>query len=434
MPDRIWFDAPIPPELRAEIANRLVVLGGADQGLADDVFGADRSPEEGGGDTQVHPFERWRYRYLEGIAQEVEFEFVDTCGCGDYHITLDPDEKDAMAKIPNAGLKLSEQLNLSNKAQRGRGEPSLFGGNSQSKMFEKMDQLSRAMAPPPVKFRDLEEIVDHKIRYNQLPFDVQIDYVKAGADTVLVPITIQVANRDLTYVAKDGIQHASVNIFGRVSTLTGRIAQTFEELLRLEQPETLFDNFIGNASVYQKMLPLRPGLYLLSVVLKDLNGDKLGSIRQKIFVPEFSDDKLASSSLIVADVMEMAPATEIGTGGFVIGTEKVRPRVASSGKPAKFKRNQKVNLWMQVYNLAVDQQTRKASATVVYEIRDVATNKPVMYLTETADQLASRGDHVTLQKSLPPNKLEPGVYEVTIKVNDLVSKQTIAPTAKFSVE
>lgn len=394
-----------------------------------------RTAEEGGGETQVHPFERWRYRYLEGIAQEVEFEFVDTCGCGDYHLTINPDEKDALANIPNAGLKLGEQIGTSTKAQRLAGrDTSLFGGNSQSKTFDKMEQLARALAPPTVKFRDLEEIVDHKIRYNQLPFDVQIDFVKASADTVLVPVTIQVANRDLTYVAKDGIQHASVNIFGRVTTLTGKIAQTFEEPLRLEQPQSLFENFIGNASVYQKMLPLRPGLYLLSVVLKDVNGDKLGSIRQKIFVPEFSDDKLASSSLIVADVMEMVPATEIGTGGFVIDTDKVRPRVASSGKPAKFKRNQKVNLWMQVYNLAVDQQTRKPSATVVVEIRDVATNKPVMYLTEASNQLAVRGDHVTLQQSLPPNKLEPGVYEVTVKVNDLVSKQTIAPTVKFSVE
>ncbi len=364
----------------------------------------------------------------------MEFEFVDTCGCGDYHVTLDPDEKDALAKVPGAGPKLAEELGITTKAQRGRGEPSLFGGNSQSKMFDKMDQLARAMAPPPVKFRDLEEIVNSKIRYDLLPFDVQIDYVKASSDTVLVPITIQVANRDLTYVAKDGVQHASVNIFGRVTTLTGRIAQTFEEPLRLDQPQGLFESFIGNASVYQKMLPLRPGLYLLSVVLKDVNGDKLGSVRQKILVPEFSDDKLASSSLIVADVMEMAPATEISAGNFVIGKDKVRPRVASNGKPAKFKRNQKVNLWMQVYNLAVDQQTKKSSATVVYEIRDVATNKPVIYLTETAGQLVNRGDHVTLHQSLAPNKLEPGLYEVTIKVNDLVSKQTIAPTAKFSVE
>ncbi|HEV2960970.1 MAG TPA: GWxTD domain-containing protein, partial [Candidatus Angelobacter sp.] len=338
-----------------------------------------RTADEGGGSTQTHPFERWRYRNLDGIGQEIELEFVDTCGCGAYHLTLDPDEKDALKNVPNAGPTFAEESGLSTKAQRlSGGGTSIFGGNRQSKLFDQMDILRRVTAPPPVKFKDLEAVVTSKIRYNFLPFDVQVDFVKATADTVLVPITIQVANRDLTYVAKDGVQHASVNIFGRVSTLTGKVAQTFEEPLRMELPGELLNKFIGNVSVYQKSLPLRPGLYRLSIALKDVNGDKLGSIQQRILVPDFSDDKLASSSLIVADVMEMAPATEVGTGGFIIGADKVRPRVGSNGKPATFKRNQKVNLWMQVYNLALDEQTKKPSATVVYEIRDVVTNKPVM--------------------------------------------------------
>jgi GWxTD domain-containing protein len=395
-----------------------------------------RTAEEGGGQTQTHPFERWRYRQLDDVGQEVEFEFVDTCGCGAYHLTLDPNEKDANLHVPNAGPTFAEESGLSTKADRLRGGgTSLFGGNRESKLFDQMNVLARATAPPPVKFKDLEAVVTSKIHYNLLPFDVHVDYVKATSDTVLVPITIQVANRDLTFVGKDGVQRASVNIFGRVSTVTGRVAQTFEEPLRLEQPAELFNKFINNVSVYQKALPLRPGLYRLNVVLKDVNGDKLGSIQQRILVPDFNADKLSSSTLIVADVMEMAPATEVGTGGFVIGADRVRPRVASSnGKPAAFKRNQKVNLWMQVYNLAVDEQTKKSSATVVYEIRDVATNKPVMFVTETTDHMANPGDHLTLEKSLPPNQLNPGVYQVTIKVSDMVSKQTIAPTAKFAVE
>ena len=154
-----------------------------------------------------------------------------------------------------------------------------------------------------------------------------------------------------------------------------------------------------------------------------------------MLVPDSGDDKLSASSLIVADVMEMAPATEIGTGSFIIGIDRVRPRVAASGgKPATFKRNQKVNLWMQVYNLALDEKTRKPYATVEYEILDVATNKPVMYVTETTSQMANLSDHVTLEKSLPPDQLSPGTYQVTIKVNDLISRQTISPTARFVVE
>src|SRR6516225_2803791 len=43
----------------------------------------DRPTEEGGGTTSTFPFEDWRYRYIEGIGQEVIIEFVDTCMCGD---------------------------------------------------------------------------------------------------------------------------------------------------------------------------------------------------------------------------------------------------------------------------------------------------------------------------------------------------------------
>ena len=53
--------------------------------------------------TSTYPFERWRYRYLEGVGQEVNIEFVDTCNCNDYHISTDPNEKDALLHTPNAG-------------------------------------------------------------------------------------------------------------------------------------------------------------------------------------------------------------------------------------------------------------------------------------------------------------------------------------------
>jgi hypothetical protein len=44
------------------------------------------------------------------------------------------------------------------------------------------------------------------------------------------------------------------------------------------------------------------------------------------------------------------------------------------------------------------------------------------------------GDQVTLAKSIPLSQLDPGVYQVTIKVTDQISKQTISPTARFVVQ
>src|SRR5437016_9224042 len=199
----------------------------------------ERPMDEGGGTTSTFPFEQWRYRYLEGIGQEVIIEFVDTCMCGEYHMTMDRSEKDALLYTPGGGLTQYEQMGLSNKADRfngglerlGRGP---FNQNDQSKQFDRLEQWAKLNKPPTVKFKDLEEIVSHKISVNLMPFDVRADFVRVTGDTVLVPVTIQVKNRDVTFVNKDGVQRGTINIFGRVTTLTGRIAQTFEYTVQID--------------------------------------------------------------------------------------------------------------------------------------------------------------------------------------------------------
>jgi GWxTD domain-containing protein len=403
----------------------------------------ERPIAEGGGETSTFPFEDWRYRYIEGIGQEVIIEFVDTCMCGDYHMTIDRSEKDALLYTPNAGLTLYEQMGMASKASRfsGGGLERLGAGpNSQdlsTKEFDRLEQYAKLQAPPPVKFKDLEEIVNTKIITNLMPFDVRSDFVKVTGDTVLVPITIQVKYRDITFNNKDGVQRGTINIFGRVTTLTGRVVQTFEDTAQVDVPAELLPRTAENSSVYWKALPLRPGRYKVEIAVKDVNGDRKGLWSRGVVVPEYSDDKLSTSSLIIADQMEAVPTKDVSTGNFVIGLNKVRPRVApADGKPALFKRNrdQKVNFWMQVYNLGVDDKTHKPSATFEYDIVNIATNKPVVQQVESTEKMGNIGEQVTLQKSIASANLQPGVYKIEIKVNDNISKQTVDPSATFAVE
>jgi GWxTD domain-containing protein len=403
----------------------------------------ERPMEEGGGETSTFPFEQWRYRYLEGIGQEVIIEFVDTCMCGDYHMTMDRSEKDALLYTPNAGLTMWEQMGMASKTSRftGNGIERLGMGpdsaSQQTKQFDRLEQFAKLQAPPPVKYKDLEEIVNTKIVLNPMPFDVRTDFVKVTSDTVLVPVTIQMKNRDITFVNKDGIQRGTVDIFARFTTLTGKIVQTFEDPVQVDVPEELLPRTADNSSVYWKAIPLRPGRYKLEIAVKDVNGDRRGVWSRGVIVPDFSDDKLATSTLIVADQMEPVPTKTIGTGSFVIGTMKVRPRVAAAdGKPALFKksRDQKLNFWMQVYNLGIDEKTHKPSATFEYAIINMATNKSVIQKLESTDTMGNVGEQVTLQKSIAAANLQPGIYKIDIKVNDNISKQTIDPSAVFAVE
>jgi GWxTD domain-containing protein len=431
------------PGWKTDRGRMYIVFGPADEIESHPSGGSyERPMEEGGGETSTFPFEKWRYRYLEGIGQEVIIEFVDTCMCGDYHMTLDRSEKDALKYTPNAGLTLYEQMGMANKADRftqGGLEQlgqSPMNNDLQSKEFDRLGQYAKLQAAPAVKFKDLEEVVSHHISVNLMPFDVRADFVKVTSDTVLVPITIQIKNRDVTFQNKDGVERGTVNIFGRVTTLTGKVVQTFEDTVQVDVPVELLPKTAENSSVYWKALPLRisQNRYRLDIVVKDVNGDRSGSWEHAIMIPDFSEDKLSSSTLIIADQMEPVATKNVGTGSFVIGTTKVRPRVApSDGKPISFKRNQKLNFWMQVYNLSVDEKTHKPSATIEYNVTD-ANNKAVIHTVESTDTMGNVGDQVTLQKTLSAANLQPGLYKIEIKVNDNLSKQVVDPTATFAVE
>ncbi len=403
----------------------------------------DRPMEEGGGSTSTFPFETWHYRYIEGIGDNLDIEFVDSCMCGDYHMTIDRSEKDALKHTPGAGLTMAESMGQSTKADRMSGGgleqlgKGMGGQNQESKQFDRLDIFSKLQAAPVIKFKDLESyMVKSKILTGPpFLFDVRTDYVKVTNDTVLVPLTLQIHNKDITFNTKDGVSMGTVNILGRVSTVAGRAIQTFEETVSVQSPSELLTQEQQKLSVYWKALPLRPGLYKVDIVIKDVNNpDHIGTWRRSVNVPAYNDDMLAHSSLILADRMERVPSKDIGAGNFVIGNTYIRPRVSSGvAVPIAFHRAQNLNFWMQVYNLGIG-DNKQNSATIEYQVMDLATNKAVLDASEQTSKLNPNADQVTLEKSLPLASLQPGKYQVSIKVNDGVKRQQIAESAPFTVD
>jgi hypothetical protein len=102
--------------------------------------------------------------------------------------------------------------------------------------------------------------------------------------------------------------------------------------------------------------------------------------------------------------------------------------------PAKFNRSQNLNFWMQVYNLGIDDKTKQNNATIEYQITNLATNKLILNTQESAAKFSLNAEQLTLEKSLPLASLEPGQYQVKIKVNDGITKQVTEESAKFSVD
>jgi len=403
-----------------------------------------RPMEEGGGETSTFPFEVWHYRYLEGIGENIDIEFVDTCQCGDYHFTIDRGEKDALAKVPGAGLTQWEEMGQAKKADRFKGGFENLGtgplsSGQASKEFDRLELASKLFAPPPVKFKDLDALFgsEHKLLSGPVfPFDVRTDFVKVTESMVLVPITVQIRNRDITFVTKDGVSKGYVNILGKVTTIMHKTVQTFEDTVEVEQPAELLEKSLDHQSVYWKAIPVTPGLYRLDIAIKDVNNpDHVGIYGRGLEVPTYHDEKLATSSLILADQMSQVSSREIGAGKFVIGNTYVRPRVsANPATPISYKRGQELNFWMQVYNLGIDENTKSNEATVTYQIVDTATNTVILEKELESKDLGAHSDQLTVEKSLSIAGLQPGRYKVNIKINDTISKQEIAQSAPFVVE
>lgn len=395
----------------------------------------ERPYEEGGGTTSTYPFEKWRYRWIEGIGTDINIEFVDPTMTGEYRMTMDPSEKDALMMVPGAGLTMMEQMGLSSKTDRfSRTDGTRLGtGNSpmSSKMnqFERLQQFANLQKPPEIKFKDLEAQVNSTIKFNLLPMKTRADYMRMTNSTVLANLTLQFDKHDLQFGQKDGVSKAVVNIYARITSMSRRVVNVFEDVVTIEVPTELLGEAVKGSSLYQKSVPLPPGKYRLNVVAKDIIGGTLNNYEMALDVPHYDDEKLASSTIILADLIEKVPTKSIGTGQFVIGTSKVRPRLNET-----FKRDEKLGLYMQLYNFGPDEKTQKPNASIDYEVVKNSNNQKVFEFSEEVAKIDSASSNqTTVEKILPLKNLEPGQYTLKMKVTDRNRNQTLTPSASFTV-
>jgi len=395
----------------------------------------DRPSNEGGGSTSTFPFEDWRYRYLEGIGEDVNIEFVDPTMTGEYHLTMDPSEKDALTYVPGAGLTQMESMGLASKTDRfnnSDGTHTAYGpGGPTEKQneFTRLELNAKIQRAPPVKFKDLEAVVTSRVVKDQVKFDYRFDFLRITSDTVLVPITVQIPTRQLSFAEKEGVDSATVNLFARITTLSGRPVQTFEDTVHRDVPAALLQQSLSTSSIYQKAVPLRPGLYRLDIVLKDVNSNNVGVVNTRLAVPRFEEDKLSASSLIIADQIQRVSAKDIGLGQFVLGDVKVRPKMDSAFLPSET-----MGVFLQVYNLKVDEKTHKADVSVQFRVLKDKEAEPLKKFDLTADQIPEHGEEMTLQNVVTLGSFGPGKYKLEVAVTDNLAKQTITPVSEFTVK
>lgn len=370
-----------------------------------------RMSYEGVGSTSTYPFERWFYRHIPGVRSGVEIEFVDPTGSGEYRIARNLSEKELSFRGPTAQPALP--------ATYSREPDSLFA------IAELLRDLDKA---PELKRRLDSGILTNSpsIDDNLLDFEIRADYFRQTDSRVLTAFTIQTDNKELVFQDSGGLQTARLNILGRVTTIADRRVGVFEDAVTTTATREELTAAKERKSAYAKAFILEPGHYRLDVLVRDVVSGATGIRHFGFQVPTFEPNKLAVSSIVLAAKLESIagqPATE----RFVIGTTKVIPNLSGV-----FRRGQPLGVYLQVYNLGIDQTTLRPAADVEYLL--LRDGKQIGNQIEDWRDLNDSGQRLTLARLIPTQNLTPGVYEIVVRIKDGVTGQVLSPSAKFTVQ
>jgi len=388
-----------------------------------------RESYEGGGSTSTYPFERWFYRYLPGVGSGVEIEFVDPTGSGEYRIARNPDEKDALLHVPGAGLTLAEEMGLSNKGDRisnlgGIGSPNYQ--REQDSPFSRLQILADLQRPPQIKFNDLASAVNTPvIEDNPLNFDVRVDFFRQSDERVITAFTVQTDNQNLVFKDSGGLQEATLNIFGKITHVSGRRAGVFEDPVTTRATPEELTEAKERKSAYQKAVALSPGRYRVDVIVRDTASGATGVRHVGFVVPKYDTAKLSTSTLVLAAKLE-GLGEQPAVGMFTIGNVKVIPNVSGT-----YHKGTPVGIYMQIYNAGIDQTTLRPSVDVEYAL--MKDGKEIFKAPEDWRGNSDAGQRLTLARLLDSRSLNPGDYSIEVRVRDRVSGQSLVQTAKFTV-
>src|SRR5436305_8844 len=236
-----------------------------------------------------HPSEKTR-----NVKPELNKAYKDWLEKDVAYIITD-EEQDAVLHVPGAGVTLAEEMGLANKGDRisnlgGIGSPNYQ--REQDSPFSRLQILADLQRPPQIKFNDLASAVNTPvIEDNPLNFDVRVDFFRQSDERVITAFTVQTENSNLVFKDSGGVQQAQLNIFGRITHVSGRRAGVFEDPVITRATVDELSDTKALKSAYQKAVALPPGNYKLDVIVRDIESGATGVRHVAVVVPKYETGK-----------------------------------------------------------------------------------------------------------------------------------------------
>ncbi len=395
----------------------------------------ERPFHEGGGGTATFPFEIWRYKYIEGLGDNVELEFVDKSWTGDFQLALSADEKDVFLNVAGHGNTKAEQLGMATRIQRLSQSPALrelypmMQHRIKDSPFQRYETYARVQAVPVVKYKDLQESVRVDLSYQELPFQVHADFFKLNDRQVLVPVTLEFPNRELGYTEENGLRIAKIGLYGRITSVSNQVVFEFEDDISSGFRPEAFEAGLRGRTVYQKTLLLEQNLrYKLDLVVKDLKSGSIGTLSRGLAAPAFPEGDLKASGLVLADYIEQLAQQPAEQQMFVLGDFKVRPSVGKI-----FPGGGVLGLYLQLYGAEFDQASQAPSLETTFSLWRDGRKLFEEVDPDGASAFFYSDRRVVLIKALPLADIDPGECRVVVQIKDRIRGQTLAVEDRFRV-
>ena len=388
---------------------------------------------EGGGNVATYPFERWWYRYIEGIGQDIEVEFVDRLHSNEYRIARDSFEKEVGFEM-GMGETTYERLGVYSRAELNRarylGNPSnpyMRSSRRQDQPLERLSRYSQLMKPPKIRFDDLRTLVETRITYSQLDVHLvsHITPVHEEMSLVLLSAEIEINNDNFASVS-EGVWRAETNIYGRLTNLTGQIAFEFDDDVAAEirKDPTLQ---LQTSRLYQRKVPLKTGRYKLQIVVREGKTKRVGTLNSLVVVPGQTPN--LRGMLMLADRARRVREGESVVDPFVVTDElKVFPDVHKIFSPSE-----QLGVFLEVHNLTLDMSTQAADVRLSYKV--LSDGQPVPNFEKVMEPQRIDNDSVLdAFFAVPLDGLSSGKYAFQIEVADLVSDKKLVLKDIFEIQ
>ncbi len=388
------------------------------------------SVPEGNNTITAWPFESWRYRHLPTIGQNVELEFVDKSGTGEFKLAVNQYEKYNMAHLHGQGRaatdlfgKLLEEGRLNTRAAELRTP----GPHLPAKAFDRILTHFEVLRPPKLFYTDLVGAVDTRIHYDEISFEASSHWFFVSEHRFLAAVTLSIDHDRLSFEADDkGRKTARVELYCRAIDLTGKIAYEFEDLLTARRPRGTSG---AGRMLFQRYLPLKPGRFKLQLIARDVHSGKLGSVEQLLLLPGVQEDELTLSPVVLADLIRHSGPDEIPPDPFVtMNGLKIYPNVNHV-----VGRDKALGIYFEIYNSSRDASSEQPELDVDFRLERNGEKVPAPFHTMPVESLSVIDDRLICVRAIRVKVLPPDRYVLKISVQDRISGQNTNGEAEFTL-